>query len=215
MNYIDIPESHLNGFRSLSLFSAEDYEKFKEIVSSIRFDGDKDIFDSLDLFIHALNPDYKDAFRALTSVFLFHADSGEINKEFIEGFSASYSKKASPKKGSQTTTLTNRVKDLFDSSRLLILSLKAAGLYQEAEHLFSQGRVLTDIRPLFNKNATEFSENYAIIMHRLKIEFNEEQGRKEIYLTMTRNQILELSETLARALDKERTIKSKTHFKFL
>ncbi|SMD44441.1 hypothetical protein SAMN00777080_3062 [Aquiflexum balticum DSM 16537] len=215
MKYIEIPESHLDGFRSLSLFSTEDYEKFKEIVSTIKFDGQREIFESLDQYIGALNQDYKDIFKALISVFLLHADAGEIDGDFIEGFSASFNRKLNPKKKNQTKLLTDRIKDLFYSSHLLILSLKAASLYQEAEHLFSQGRVLTDIRPIFNKDASEFSENYAILLHRLKIEFNEEDGRKDIYFTMTRNQILELSETLARALEKERTIKSKTHFKFL
>lgn len=215
MKYIDIPDSYLKGFKSLSTFEEEEYKKFKEIVSTIKFDGQKEIFDNLDQFIEALSKEYKDTFKALISVLLLHADFGEIGNEFIVGFSESFTKKGKPKDKNQTILLTERIKDLFDSSPLLILSLKAAGLYQEAEHLYSQGRVFTDIRPIFNKDATEFSGKYAIVMHRLKIEYNEEDGRKDIYFTMTRNQIIELSETLSRAIEKENTIKSQTDFKFL
>lgn len=215
MKTIEIPDRHLEGFKQLLEFNDSEFEKLKTQISTFKFDPSKEIFDGIGELLNQTEEKTKEVLSSLISIFVLHAGNDVIDEDFLGKFKDSFIDKLAGSLTNDAEILISRVKELYTSNKILLLGLKAASLIQEAEHLFSAGRIFSDIRPIFNNDKVELSDDYAVIMHRLKIEYEEEDGRKDIYFTMTNSQILQLADILTRAIEKEVLIKEKSGFKFL
>jgi len=104
---------------------------------------------------------------------------------------------------------------LSDESAFAI-STKALGVMADHAKVFCDGRVLTDLRPVFRSSADQ--EPLAFItLHTLKIAYHEHSNGKhrEFFVAMDRNDIHKLISVLERALKKEASLKALTSEKGL
>jgi len=102
---------------------------------------------------------------------------------------------------------------LFESRLVGILGLealtnlaKAADLLSESERPFAEGRVITDIRPVFSDNATEAPVG-AVIVHTLKVDFYDRDGFASTYFAMDDADLKQVGEAVERALEKSESLR--------
>jgi hypothetical protein len=77
----------------------------------------------------------------------------------------------------------------------LDISAKAYGLLIEHEKIFSDSRIVTDIRPVFDLN-TETKIEAAILIHSLKIQYKDMEGTKEFYVLLDSDDLDNLYEQI-------------------
>ena len=87
-----------------------------------------------------------------------------------------------------------------------VIALKAKELQTQAERVFVEARVLTDIRPIFGEDVLE-SPTGMIIVHTLKIVTHEGTGHKEFFAALDAEDITALKKTLERAEEKAKSLK--------
>ncbi|MEH2242454.1 hypothetical protein [Nostoc sp.] len=89
----------------------------------------------------------------------------------------------------------------------LDISDKASNLLIEHERIFSDSRIFTDIRPVFDSE-TERKVEAAILIHTLKIEYRDIEGTKEFYIALDSNDLDNLYEQITIAIDNRDALES-------
>jgi hypothetical protein len=89
---------------------------------------------------------------------------------------------------------------------------KAGTLLTDSERLFQDGRIITEIRPVFADNLDD-RPSAAIIVHTLRITYNDAQGSREFYVALQSTDVQKLKETTERALTKEKNLRRIIHDK--
>ncbi len=99
---------------------------------------------------------------------------------------------------------------LLGIDALNLVDVKAKELQTEAEHIFCEARMITDLRPVFGSNVTD-SPEAMIIVHTLKLGYHDFQSQthREMYVAMDADDIAKLIEVLQRAEKKTKTLKDK------
>ena len=82
----------------------------------------------------------------------------------------------------------------------LDISDKASNLLVEHERIFSDSKIVTDIRPVFDSE-TERKVEAAILIHTLKIEYRDIEGAKEFYIALDSDDLDNLYEQITIAID--------------
>ncbi|MEH2274361.1 MAG: hypothetical protein V7K40_06010 [Nostoc sp.] len=82
----------------------------------------------------------------------------------------------------------------------LDISDKASNLLIEHERIFSDSRIVTDIRPVFDSE-TERKVEAAILIHTLKIQYRDIEGIKEFYIALDSDDLDNLYEQITIAID--------------
>jgi hypothetical protein len=110
-------------------------------------------------------------------------------------------------KSSDEPALRKRLTKLMDIDALNIAA-KAALLQHEYPYTFCGARVLTDVRPVFGKDAST-SPVALVIAHTLKLEYHGAGGHlNELYMALDPEDISELREALDRAEMKNNSLKT-------
>jgi hypothetical protein len=102
--------------------------------------------------------------------------------------------------------LQKRLSDFLEIRGPLEIASKAANLIMEHENIFSNSRVLTDLRPIF-KPEIEDGIGGALISHILRISYKNINGSQESFFALDLGDIQQLLEQLERALEKEESLK--------
>lgn len=89
--------------------------------------------------------------------------------------------------------------DLF-SVRTIYLSATAVDLSFEHVNLFRGARILTDIRPIFNEEATAIEGS--VISHTLRLRFENTEGRHELTFALEESDVKHIEDQCKRALGK-------------
>lgn len=92
-----------------------------------------------------------------------------------------------------------QLRDLLDLEQVWMVA-KAVDLAYEYANLFESGRIVTDIRPVFDAEGSSFSG--AIVTYTLRLNFDNREGEHSISFAMDENDITRLKEECARALSK-------------
>ncbi len=106
---------------------------------------------------------------------------------------------------------------LLSSDGSLALTAKAAVIMREHPNVFFEGRVLTDLRPIFGGNVEE-SPAALVAVHTLKILYRKDDDMASFFIALDRTDVIELIEVLQRALKKEDALRHLTdekHVKLL
>lgn len=103
--------------------------------------------------------------------------------------------------------LQNNLLQLFQHSENLRRTFKAYHLLSENACIYRRSRVLTDIRPIFDKDGDKPPTD-GLIIHNLKLEYIANEELKEIFMSLDYNDILDLEKQLKRAREKTAQIKS-------
>jgi DNA repair exonuclease SbcCD ATPase subunit len=100
-----------------------------------------------------------------------------------------------------------RLSSFLEIRGSLEISSKASDLLVEYENIFSNARVVTDIRPIF-KPDIEDGLGGALIVHSLRIAYKTTMGTHEFYVALEPDDVEQLLEDLDRALQKQESLKS-------
>jgi len=101
--------------------------------------------------------------------------------------------------------LLERLTKLLSFEHSLGITSKALDVLTENERLLLGARVLSDVRPVFEK--TELSTSAAVIVHMLKISYQQNGEQKDFYVALDTNDLSRMKEVLARAEKKAEAIK--------
>jgi hypothetical protein len=95
--------------------------------------------------------------------------------------------------------------ELF-SLRIIYLSASAVDLSFEHVNLFRGARILTDIRPIFNEEASAIEGS--VITHTLRLRFENTQGRHELTFALEEPDVTKIAEQCERAISKAKLARS-------
>lgn len=91
--------------------------------------------------------------------------------------------------------------------RTLGTSVKAGPVLTAHERIFSEARIITDVRPIFHLNVSE-KPDAVMIVHMLKITQRDDHGKyNDQYFALDSRDILAMNKLFKRAIEKEETLK--------
>lgn len=106
-----------------------------------------------------------------------------------------------------STSEQQKFKDRLEkllSADCLSYAAKAQGLRSDFACIFCDAKILTDLRPIFEK--PEEHPTGAVITHTLKLVYHEGGNHKELYLALDLEDITELKKILDRAESKDKSL---------
>lgn len=107
---------------------------------------------------------------------------------------------------SERDVLKSRLSKLL-SIRSLFLSIKSRTLFNDNEKILIGSKILTDLRPVFSNGNDDEIRGY-IVIHNLKLVFEDTIGTKEFVVTFSSDELNALEAALARARRKAKVIAS-------
>ena len=129
-------------------------------------------------------------------------------KDLIESLSSGISKAAPPWNEEQISrwkALEETLHKLFSLS-IVWTVIKAMDLSFDYPQLLQNIKIMTDIRPIFNEEASEIQGS--IITYTLRIYFDSIGGSESLSIAMDENDVKKLKKICERALNKAQTAKS-------
>lgn len=99
----------------------------------------------------------------------------------------------------------DRLRKLLDIGALAS-ALKTVGLQRDFAYLFCDARILTDVRPVFGK--PEERPLGCVIVHTLRLGYDDSGGHKEFYLALDADDIAVLKNIVERAETKAASLKA-------
>lgn len=100
-----------------------------------------------------------------------------------------------------------RLYELLTIDTLEVIA-KAGSLTSENEHSLRQARIVTDIRPVFERENPRNPPRGAVIVHTLKISYWADNDLKEFFVALDTKDVSDLSKQLTRANDKAASLES-------
>ena len=211
---ISIPEQALPGLMAIA--HAED-EAISRFISGLRDSSPSiDVEDIAASISKEADVEFSfavDVLRATTSMYFLRDSSHFGTEEIAQIIAAELQRQLEDNE--ESLNLSNEEIALFQKRLSLLLevggsietSLKASNLLADYENIYVQGRILTDIRPVFK---TEIKDGMggALIVHNLRIGYVNLGSKGEFFVALDLNDLYELIEQLGRALDKENALKS-------
>lgn len=204
MSSLRIPRDLLGGFEELVALSQDAYESLLNFVDSIQHINSIETFkNDVDKHLESLSVNS----GSITSVVVSLASlkvrypEKEIEKDLYQSFLESSDI-------SVVEELFNKIiLQLLDNSKSLILFLKRGFLKGNNERTYLDSEVITDVRFIFDTDLTA-KERRAIILHNLKIEVNEGSDDQDIFITLDIDNLINLKNSIDRAIKKEELLKS-------
>jgi hypothetical protein len=99
-------------------------------------------------------------------------------------------------------SLASRVTALLATQPLVTVA-RAVDLMRESERTFLNARILSDLRPLFGETT---DVRGAILMHTLRIDYEEDDDVASFFVTLTSDELEDLFKVVSRAMDKTKTL---------
>lgn len=200
-----IPEKFKEGFEDLITFKEELFDKLVRFFSEVKI-GTGPVEFSKELKEHFPNQANLNLSQVLYSFGSLLNNKAEISnielaKELTEAFNELSSEKIN------NDLLNARLCSLFQASNNLKITVKALELLKENDNVYTDSRILSDVRMIFNEDLTE-DNNCALIMHNLRLNYLSNNEEKEFYISLDLNDLKKLQKTINRAIEKDETIKN-------
>ncbi|MBD2434848.1 MULTISPECIES: hypothetical protein [Fischerella] len=148
-----------------------------------------------------------DIVEALISLYNFRDYSGESTEELVERIAQSV------QDDEELPYISNEQKQEFERTLttflefngVLSVASKAINVVRDHERVFTRSRVLTDMRPVFESDIEKGPAGVAIV-HMLKIEYADLDGKHEFFVALDSIDLEQLREQLDRADRKAKAI---------
>lgn len=136
----------------------------------------------------------------------FEADSTDAARDIVRALEKDDpgESKRSPE---ELTAFEDRLARLLDVSRFHDTA-RAGELLMENEHSLLEARIVTDLRPVFERDHPEAAPTGALVVHMLKIVFRADNTTKNFFVALDTNDVRELMEQLERADAKAGSLKA-------
>lgn len=201
------------GYKGLKIFQGLQPDALKELINALNrsplsFDRDEYVKSVIEAVSKISQDDLDPLLRTIFSLHVTYTHSDKTIHSFLDDVvdtikaSDQYEENFS---STDWTKFRESFENIFALEPLICLS-KAVDIVSEHACLYSDSRVLTDIRPVFGPSETTISALF--ITHSLKLEYFDATEERELYIALDDDDIKELIETLLRAQRKAQTIKA-------
>lgn len=106
----------------------------------------------------------------------------------------------------QLARLEKNLSRILDGSSLLPAA-KALSVASDVPRLFTDARILSDLRPIFGEDVTALPVG-AVISHSLRVTYAEEGNEKEFFVYLDSDDLKNVQEQIERALKRDSTLRS-------
>jgi hypothetical protein len=201
-----IPDSYIEGFKKLASLSEKDFESIERSLSKSEFTNSvTNLADIIASQTSLKKDDIEEIFSSVGSL----VSLLENQKELIEIVSdiAIIGVKNGILKVNEKSKIKKRLLALLSNKQLYYAS-KSEELISENSNVYITGKILTDIRPLFDINV-EKEPTVGLILHNLHMHYESEGGvHKDIYISLNFSDIQNLVDILIRAMKKEENLQT-------
>ncbi|MEA5579025.1 hypothetical protein [Anabaena sp. UHCC 0451] len=145
--------------------------------------------------------DLEEILRAIRSFYSLRTQENLKNTEIITGLidAVSSDETFSELSSEELENFEKRLTKLLAIDGSISISSKAITLLQEYDHIFSSSRIVNDIRPIFKpENEKEIAG--ALIVHTLKIAYQDAGDLREFYVALDSADVKNLQEQLSQCL---------------
>lgn len=208
-----IPDKHRPVFDIIRDLNSKDIEALCIEVNRISLGSNiEDLIKSPD-FGRFLAPevDKQLFFSTLFSVISLGVEHNNPN-ELIDDLVRSYQEEGS--QNDSEANLREKLGTILGIKGGLKQTIKAYGLATEADKIYLEGRIISDIRLVFDTDINTDTRG-AVLVHQLKLTYDTNDETKQIFLLIDNKDLIDLRETIDRALAKERLIVSNAFTKDL
>lgn len=212
MPALEIPKEYERGFIVIKSFSDTDIARILEVLKDAKPTSEPS--DILPLLRPALpeirENDVQGFLETLYSLYKFRSHSDVPIDKFLADLSdaikESENREIRTSNPDELAVLKSRLKSLLTVRALSILS-KAHGLRRDFQSIFSDAKIISDIRPVWDGNVKDHPEG-VVITQTLKLEYYHIGGPAELYLYMDKGDVELLISVLTRAQEKMATLES-------
>jgi len=159
--------------------------------------------------LHAPTNEIHEVLMTLAGMYTFAVSKGMKPSEFASGI-VTAAKRIEPKItpiNNDWVSFASFLERVLSLERTLGVTAKAAEVKLEQERVYSDARVMTDLRPIF-ANDPAAPPLSAVLIHNLRIAFVTENDTQEFFVALDERDLDDLIRTLQRAKAKEKTLKS-------
>lgn len=210
-----IPERFKKGFDLIGNLSKPDFAPILKLISSSNpGEGVNQLVEKgLKEGLAFSKEDLEDIFRTLFSIYTLVNQDKTDKEEVIQGLRNAFKVLFQEQGGvdQKVETLIQNIEASLIGQDSIKTTVKAYNLLGENEKVFSEGRIITDIRPVFSDSISEGCDT-AVIFHKLRVDYFENSEAKQIYLALDLNDLNDLKKLIDRAVEKESYIRSNKNF---
>lgn len=201
----NIPERYESGFNELSKISAEEFGKIKEGVLAAKSTHSlENLSTEIEGITGLEDVDVEDIFLSIGSL-IPYIEKEEMINEIVKDIVliSKYSEEIEIKEESEFIERLT----FFLTDKHIFYASKATDLINNYSNVFILSRLITDIRPVFGLNLDE-PPSAGVIIHTLNIHYqsNEEPYHKDISITLNKDDLILLKETIERAEKKQNSL---------
>ncbi len=201
-----IPKIYKHGFEIFLSLDREFIDKFiNEIENTPAGLLPQELSERLSESLALDENDLKLLISMIFSLYRAKEGSGIELNEFVDGILDAVAQTDELKLKINENTRENFVR-MLNLSGSFLLTLKAADIIREREKLILNTRIMTDVRPVFSENSELLG---SIIIHNLRIAFEEGNEIKELYFALDKNDLTLLKENIQKAETQEQVIMEK------
>jgi len=202
-----IPEEFISGFKELSFLNKDLTYKISDILKKLDIgDGPETLAKKLSDNKHLSKLDL--SLISFTIFSLISLAQKENIDHLVDNLTQAYSLQNKEARKDEIINLKNNLITILNSIDKINLTFKARKLQSEYDKIFTDCRVISDIRLIFLDKPYE-SPKQAVIIHNLKVEYQQNEEIKESFFALDLADLKKLKEQIERAIEKENIIKSK------
>jgi len=213
MSRYTIPQQARRGLDAIAALTPEQVREIIEALKSVRIgDSPKELAESISST--TLNKELlKEILVSLFSMVNIFYESNNSIEQFTDDFVESYSAKFDEMDAARDQNFRRNLALLIPSFSFIKHSIKAKSLLIANFKNFSSAHIISDIRMVFDdENELSKSEQYAVIVHHLKItDFNEFNSGNETHFALDLSDLIKLKDVVNRAIEKDNLIRSQNY----
>jgi hypothetical protein len=209
MAYLRALEKHVGGVRKLLELTEDALQALVQALQKapITLDPERPVYKAVARVENLSDEDAVGLATALLSLYAGRAAHSEDSTDsFTDDVIQTIEQSGESFEEGQRETVRRRLTTILDVEPIAV-SAKASGLLFEHDRVYSQGKVFSDLRPIFGSSA-EDSPKAAIILHSLAIHYFQDGRHKEFFVVMDTGEVEALIKTLERAKAKAETLKA-------
>lgn len=207
MSRFKIPNAYKPGIEAILNLSNEGVSQLLEVLETIKPGTGSKTFEAIlseRLELSNVSLIAKTVFSFGSLLYSEEGSLEDIANDFVQSYSYSLD---TPLLEDQIRVLEKRLIEIFSNCGNLRTTFKAFNLLAENENVFRDTHILTDVRLLFGDDLSD-SNRPAVIIHRLKLEHQNDSEVSNTFYSLDSNDLLKLKQQIERAIEKEAMIKA-------
>lgn len=212
MGSFAIPSEVKDGFISIINLTSTELSELNQLVKDAEVGQGVEVLSENNTIGNLNKERIKSILRSLFSlVNIFDSTKKSIDDfaaDFAESFRESFSEISNIEEGK----LKQNLIQLLNSFSSIKLTVKARNLIIENLNNFTESRIISDIRIVFNDDNRNEKQQCALIVHQLNIKYFSGSSKNNLFsISLDSADLKKLKKTIDRAIEKDISIKENNH----